>query len=140
MKKEDKTKFKYVKVKVDGVEKIKKSGEFEVDFEIDELTQAVNSYERRCKEIDAEIQVRSVLVKNFTKANKKFTSYIVDENADLCLEFLTAYIELRENTKQLEEARRRIVDLEAEIDEVIKQTGVKPTVPVIKHGKADEKN
>lgn len=140
MKKEDKSKFKYTKIEENGVEKIKKSGEFEVDFEIDELTQAVNSYERRCREIDAEIQVRSVLVKNFTKANKKFTSYVVDENADLCLEFLTAYIELRENTKQLEEARRRIVDLEAEIEEVIKQTGVKPTVPVIKIVKADEKD
>lgn len=136
--KEDKTKYRYTVVNVDGVEKIKKAGEFEIDFEIDELTKAINSYERRCKEIDGEVQVRSALVKNFTKANKKFTSYVVDENADLCLEFLTAYVELRDSKKSLEEARNRIADLEAEVAEITMQTGIKPTVPVIKTEKKDE--
>lgn len=139
MKKEDKTKFKYEVVKEKGGEKIRKSGEFHIDFTVKELVGAMNSYNRKCNEIDAEIQVRKVLVKNFSKANPKFVKYITDENVDLINEFIVAYIELKERNEALEDMREKIKDLEAEVIEVEKQTGVKSKVATIKYEKAKDK-
>lgn len=139
MKKEDKSKFKYEVIGEGKELKIRKSGEFHIDFNVDELVGAMNSYDRKCNEIDAEIQVRKVLVKNFSKANPKFVKYITDQNVDLINEFVVAYIELKDRNESLEDMRTKIKDLEAEVAEVEKQTGIKSKVATIKYEKAKDK-
>lgn len=139
MKNEDKSKFKYEIIKDGKIEKIRKSGDFHIDFKIDELVGAINSFNRNCNELDAEIQVRDVVVKNFKKANPKFVKYFTDENVGLINEFCVAWIELKERKEALESNRKKIKDMEAEIAEVEKQTGVKPSLPNIKYEKANDK-
>lgn len=139
MKKEVKKDWKYTVVKDGKREKIMKSGFIEVDFTLEELVGAINSYERGCKEMDAEIQVRQVLVKNFSKANPKFVKFITNDNIGIINEFAVAWIELEERKKKLEEYRQRIKDLEADIAEVEKQTGLKPKLATIKYGKESDK-
>lgn len=139
MTKEDKSKFKYEEIKDGKITKIKKTGEFSIDFTLDEITMAINAFERNCNEMVAEIQVRDALISGFKRDNKKFVKYFTDENVDLINEFCVAWIEKRDREQNLEKNRKKIKDLEAELAEVEKQTGLKPKIPTIKYEKAKDK-
>lgn len=139
MKKDDKSKFKYEIVKDGKIEKIKKTGEFVIDFTLEEIVLAINSYNRSCTESMAEIEVRNALIDGFKRDNKKFVKYFTDQNVDLINEFCVAWIEKRDREELLEKNRLKIKDLEAELLEIEKQTGLKPKIPTIKYEKASNK-
>jgi hypothetical protein len=137
MKKEE-NKAIYEVVKDGKITKVKKTQTNSVEFTVDELVKGINSYNRECNEIDAELQVRKVLIKNFENANKKFVKYITDENLEMIHEYLVAKIETKYNTERLEQSRKRIVDLEKEMAEIEAQTGLKANIPTIKYEKAKQ--
>lgn len=122
-KKEDKVLTKKYKVVKDNIIEKEITLVREVDTSV--YARGIVENEKILKELDGNMQIREIEIKNYKKANPKLTKLVVAENMSWFKEFVDTFIDYQQTKQNIITVREHIKQIEEEVKNIEKETGLK---------------
>ncbi len=112
------------KVKDAKGEVIEKTGMVSTEFSVEEVRNGIKAWETRTRELDAQMQFNQNKAKNYRNANKALTKILMKNDILVIKDFIDTEVAIKGDMEELDNARKAIQNLEKEMAEVEKQTGL----------------
>lgn len=121
---EEKSKYKYEVVDAE-TKTIKKTGPFEATFSVEEIHNSLKELNRKFLEVTSTLNISEIKAKGYRKANKRLSDLIDKLDIVKVQDFVDSLANIIVLRQDKEKIQGMVRQLEAELEQVELQTGIK---------------